>query len=189
MNMHTKIKKELMRRFEANNWSKLTLHMKTSGDNITIDPCHIFTIEHTAATVQYFFIESPSIPQAGEETLNDLVDFIEHYDERCKQAAHTMQVVQDYYMNYIHGKSVEMFMNGNAYMDEIIRQYDTSYHKYSLSEFIQKADITSLITDKHDATYIHQAIELSQAAECYSDAYKSVYGRRPTLDANNDGIL
>lgn len=85
MDMHTKIKKELIRRFDENNWSKLTLHMKVSGDDVIIDPCHIFATEHTKETVQYFFIESPSIPQAGEETLNDLVDFLAHYDENCKK--------------------------------------------------------------------------------------------------------
>lgn len=189
MDMHTKIKKELIRRFDENNWSKLTLHMKVSGDDVIIDPCHIFATEHTAETVQYFFIESPSIPQAGEETLNDLADFLAHYDENCKKAAHAKQVVQTYYIDHIQGKSVEMFKDGGVYFEEIMNQYDAANHKGSLDEFMQTADMTQFITDKHDKDYIHQAIELAHAAECYSDIYKSIYGHRPAIDEDKDGIL
>lgn len=189
MDMHTKIKKELIRRFNENNWSKLTLHMKVSGDDVIIDPCHIFATEHTAETVQYFFVESPSIPNAGEETLYDLVEFLAHYDERCKNVLHAKQILHSYYMNNIYGKPVTMFQDGNTYFEEILKQYNAANHEGSLDEFIQKADLTAFITDTHDETYIHQAIELSHAAECYSDTYKGIYGHRPILYANGDDIL
>lgn len=189
MDMHTKIKKELIRRFDENNWSKLTLHMKVSGDDVIIDPYHIFATEHTAETVQYFFVESPSIPNAGEETLYDLVEFLAHYDERCKNVLHAKQILHSYYMNNIYGKPVTMFQDGNTYFEEILKQYDATNHEGSLDEFMQEADLTTFITNTHDETYIHQAIELSHAAECYSDTYKGIYGHRPVLDEDKDGIF
>ena len=82
-----------------------------------------------------------------------------------------------------------MFKDGNTYFEEILKQYDAANHEGSLDEFMQKADLTTFITETHDDTYIHQAIELSHAAECYSDTYKGIYGHRPTIDADNDGIL
>lgn len=47
--------------------------------------------------------------------------------------------------------------------------------------------MTQFITDKHDEDYIHQAIELAHAAECYSDIYKNIYGHRPAIDEDKDG--
>lgn len=55
--------------------------MKVSGDDVIIDPCHIFATEHTAETVQYFFVESPSIPNAGEETL---------YEQHSRKTCHNV---------------------------------------------------------------------------------------------------
>lgn len=121
--------------------------------------------------------------------MNDLVDFLAHYDENCKKAAHAKQVVQTYYIDHIQGKSVEMFKDGGVYFEEIMKEYDAANHKGSLDEFMQKADMTQFITDKHDEDYIHQAIELAHAAECYSDIYKSIYGHRPAIDEDKDGIL
>lgn len=190
--MNSRIKKELIRRFEANGWSKLTLHMKASGDNIVIDPYHLFATEHTATTVQYFFIESPSIFNAGEETLNDVVNFIAHYDEKRQESFQRRNDVQWYYRNYIQGKPVQMLMDGNTYIDAIMRQYDAENSEHSFETFdafMQSTDLNTVITDGHDEEYIRQAIALANAAECYSDSYKSIYGHRPAIDDNNDGIL
>ena len=169
--------------------------MKKSGDTITIDPyftpTYYLTIQESRneKSVQYFFIHSSNVFNAGEENLDDVAKFIANYDNKREASIKTKAKLVNFYRINIKGKPVQMLMDGNHYIDEIMNEMFEFGGDMSFDEFLKDFDLYRLVGSDKDIDYVKTAIKLSNDSSDYSDRYKNVYGHRPIVDNDNDNIL
>lgn len=173
---------ELKSRFEKNNWTKLTLTMKPSGDEITIDPCFYDDSNKNAATVEFFLINSPSINIAGCDSIRELAYILKDYEADRKDTISNKDACKQFYDMYIAKYSSEEIRQACDYGYKLMTEWQKNHSDESIDAFRSNYDYTELDNSgQNDAKRIEELCILSHNLDTYSDWYKDLYGRRPQL--------
>lgn len=190
-NLEKKIYDELVKRFNANGWNDLTIHMKKSDEDVTIEPYHLWNDDkkYSLDTLQYCYVSSSSVHSVGYITFDDVIKFIATYEEHRERTLSGKEETLNFYRKHLQNKHVSMLLDGNHYLDTIMDEMTDNQFTGSLSEFTTNYDFYRLVSDVKDVDYVKEAIELAHNAELYKDMYKSYYNHSPILDPNQDGVL
>lgn len=83
-NMVERVVAELSARLQAAGFHDIEITMKCNGDKLTIKPCGYGAI-HSVGQIEYFLVESASLPYLGGDTLEIVARHIVEYPELLKQ--------------------------------------------------------------------------------------------------------
>ena len=189
MTLHKKIEKELTNRFKKANFKPITITMKKSGDKVIITPCSELGHIKNMNDISYFLIESQYVNLCGCDTLSELAQTIQNYEDIREQTLKEKHKCHEYYEHNIKGNPVEKLTQGNQYANTIWKAWIAQDEIKDYREFEKQYPIQNLcVKTKQTEEYIKDAISLSHNYEYFSDWYKELYGRRPH-NSNNEDIL
>ena len=129
--MMNKIKAELIRRFEENNWDEITIEMKCDNAKVYITPCtmdinHITKLEQC----EYFLMSCTSMMMYGHDKLEDVVKDIMNYESNLKRNNEEIEKCRQYWLKNIKNST-------DKYMDD----FYSDWHKDLFGHRPRRRDI------------------------------------------------
>lgn len=80
-----RIAQELQRRIKANNFKQIAITMKCNGDVLIIRPCSMFADIESFDQIQYYAVESPSLPWLGSQDIMLIAKDLDNYENLIKE--------------------------------------------------------------------------------------------------------
>ena len=94
-------------RFKKANFKPITITMKKSGDKVIITPCSELGHIKNMNDISYFLIESQYVNLCGCDTLSELAQTIQNYEDIREQTLKEKHKCHEYYEHNIKGNPVE----------------------------------------------------------------------------------
>lgn len=183
LNRIKNIETELVKRLEDNNWKKITIHMKKSNDTLTIEPFTQGNSINSLNDIDFFMVTSSSnIPDLGGCTITRIAEQIAEYDSLVKNTADERECCREFYNKKLKGHTTQELSDGLHYRHEIFKEFvcnKTKNDACNLIDFVDEYDLSKLVDDTHDETYIKNALTLAADFSEYSEWYRDLYGSRP----------
>ena len=112
MTLRERIVNELKKRLEESNYQAITIQMKSDLALITIIPTAIGIVE-SVYDIDYFLVEC-SLPWCGNDTLDDVAEFIMNYDMKVQESNKEKQQLKEFYNAHKHDSNTNWW---NYYSD------------------------------------------------------------------------
>lgn len=117
--MMNKVKAELIRRFEENNWNEITITMKCDNAVVVITPCTMGCVPmNKIEDVDYFLMKCTTINTCGSENLDDIVKFLVNYEKEVKENETDIEKCRKYWEKHVKNST-------DKYMDD----FYSDWHK------------------------------------------------------------
>lgn len=185
--MTARIKKEITKRLVESGFKPITITMKVSGDELTITPYGnniTGTQDIVACDISGQHITSQFCEQKDNDVLDFIADTIINYETLKREMADDDTKLEKFYNDRIKGHTRSEQKDGMRYFKAI---YEDWKDLSDFAAFEENYDVMKLDETK-DETYIRECLALVENISTYSDWYKSVYDRRPTL-FDEDGVF
>lgn len=127
--MKNRIKEELVKRFEENNWEEIVITMKCDGTKIFIDPC-CYADNKTLEQVEYFLMNCSTMNLCGRETIEQVVEVIVEYETMLKESASDVEKCRQYWLKHVKN-------NTEPYMDD----FYSDWHKELFGHRPRRKDV------------------------------------------------
>lgn len=180
--LEEKIKVELTKRFEAADWNKLVLNMKT-GDTVVIDCMEDEKGKLFDVTVLTMDAEQWTTYRDDMDALVNLIANLQDFIDGQNDSSNNIQA---FYDKHLKGHTSDELRRGNDLAIEMHVAYNDTETSYAGFTANYLAEHVEYLTETYGEDY-KTCFQVAEDFQHYSDWYKSLYGYRPQ-PFNNEGI-
>lgn len=172
MNMTTKIKNELTKRFEDANWGTVRITMNKSKHMLDLRFYHKYSGKDekrfTASVVDHDDFHT-------FDSIDELAAFIENYDVVwTQQREKRINDLNALFTAAIKGHKASEITAGKKLLNRIYGMWD---RHQNLEDHMIHFDYKKLTNKKHDLNTVKTLVRLAIDWNYYSNEYKSIYGK------------
>lgn len=173
-------KSALISKLDANEWNTISILVKATGDYVMITPCSQMIGNITCEKeCEFFLLDCDSVNLVGANTLDEVADTLNRFDEIKRQSKDEKTRLREYYKEHIAGYENEDLRLGSTISDMIYKAWMKTNREDKLYDFADAymekvAKELNISINKANAAY-----ELRCHMDTYSDWHKDVWGYRP----------